>query len=203
MSLEFERVRRCCEKLYAKTLLVNAKLIPLLKLVIPFLLAGGAILVIKSFFAPEIQAKYAAVFLIYFFNPLGMEIGIPAGLSMGLHPASLFAFILFVDATTALFLVWNISYAEKVPGVGKLLRKTEERGKELMEKYAWIRRLGFVGLTLFIMIPLYGTGAITGSIAGRILGMSPLRVWLAVVIGSGLRSGLITLAAVGVLHFFS
>ncbi|HEX58944.1 MAG TPA: hypothetical protein ENF26_02205 [Methanomicrobia archaeon] len=202
MGLELERVRKCCEKLYAKTILVNSKLLPLLKLVIPFLLAGAAIFTIKSFVEPEVQVKYAAVFFIYFFNPLGMEIGIPAGLSMGLHPASIFTFILFIDATTALFLVWNISYAEKIPGVGRLLRRTEERGREFMGKYTWVRRLGFVGLVLFVMIPIYGTGAITGSIIGRILGMSPLRVWLAVILGSGLRSGLITLIALGALQLF-
>ncbi|MHC1579864.1 MAG: small multi-drug export protein [Candidatus Alkanophagales archaeon] len=202
MGLELERVKKCCEKLYAKTVLANARLLPLLKLAIPFLLAGAAILAIRSFAEPEVQAKYAVVFFIYFFNPLGMEVGIPTGLRMGLHPAPLLTFILFVDATAALFLVWNISHAEKIPGVGGLLRRTEERGRDFMRRHTWVRRLGFVGLVLFVMLPIYGTGAITGSVIGRILGMSPLRVWLAVVLGSGLRSGLITLVALGALRLF-
>jgi hypothetical protein len=47
----------------------------------------------------------------------------------------------------------------------------------------WMRRLAFVGLTLFVAFPLAATGAIGGSILGTLLGLSRLATFLATVIG--------------------
>jgi hypothetical protein len=115
------------------------------------------------------------------FAALHPNFGIP------LPPAAVIAFMVFVDATLSLFLVWNLDYAKKIPYLGKLVEWTEAKGEKALA---------------FVMIPFQYTGAAVGSIAGRILGMTSLMTWLAVILGSFFRSTLITLVYMGVLSFF-
>lgn len=177
------------------------------KFVIPFCLAGAAGVFFWLFTEPEVYAKYAAMLTTYFFMPLfGTEAAIFAGLhpnfGIPISPAAIIAFMVFVDGTLALFLVWNLDYAKKIPYLGKLVEWTEAKGEKALRKYKWAERLGFIGLTVFVMIPFQYTGAAVGSIVGRILGMTSLMTWLAVVLGSFLRSTIITLVYMGVLSFF-
>lgn len=169
------------------------------KFLIPFCLAGFAVLFF-SFTERDIYTKYAMIFSIYNFMPLfGTETAIPAGLTLGISPIALVSFILFTDAVYSLFLVWNFDYAKKIPGIGKLVERGEESGEKAIRKYKWAKRFGFLGLVFLVMIPLQWTGAAVGSIVGRIIGMTSWLTWLAVVIGSSLRSTLITLISIGVL----
>lgn len=187
--------------------LLQMNKIAIAKFVIPFCLAAAAGAFFWLFTRPEVYAKYAAVLTTYFFMPLfGTEAAILAGLhpnfGIPLPPAAIIAFMVFVDATLSLFLVWNLDYAKKIPYLGKLVEWTETKGESALMRYKWAKRLGFVGLTAFVMIPFQYTGAAVGSIAGRILGMTSLMTWLAVVLGSFLRSTLVTLVYMGVLSFF-
>ncbi len=130
--------------------------------------------------------------------PIGGAVAvIPAGLGLGIPPAGLVAFILFTDANLALFLVWNFDYAKKIPGLGKVVERAEENGEKAIKKYKWAKRFGFLGLVLFVMFPLQYTGSAIGAVAGRLIGMTPLMTWLAVVAGCFLRSTLTTLIFFG------
>lgn len=176
------------------------------KLVIPFCLAGAAVVFFWLFTRPEVYARYATVATTYFFMPLfGTEAAVFAGLHPNfgspLSPAAIIAFMVFIDSVLSLFLVWNLDYAKKIPYLGKLVEWSETKGEKALMKYKWAGRLGFIGLTAFVMIPFQYTGATVGSIVGRILGMTSLMTWLAVVLGSFLRSTLITLVYIGVLSF--
>ncbi|MCA1812731.1 MAG: small multi-drug export protein, partial [Halobacteriales archaeon] len=106
-------------------------------------------------------------------------------------------FIVLIDLCTVLFLVWNFDYALKVPFFGRMLAWIERRGHNAVERYKWIRRLAFFGLTFYALLPLEGTGAIGGSVVGRAIGLSPFRTFLAVVLGSIIRTTYITLFALG------
>ncbi|MHC1600588.1 MAG: small multi-drug export protein [Candidatus Methanospirareceae archaeon] len=178
------------------------KMIAIAKFIIPFCLAGVAVLLLW-FAGQEVYTKYAAVFGIYSFMPIGGAVAvIPAGLRLGIPPAGLISFILFTDSVLALFLVWNFDYAKKIPGLGKFVERVEENGEKAIKKYKWAKRFGFIGLMLFVMFPLQYTGSAVGSMVGRLIGMPPLMTWLAVVAGCFLRSLITTLIYYGVLSFF-
>ncbi len=178
------------------------KMIAIAKFIIPFCLAGAAV-VFFWFAGPEVYAKYATVFSIYSFVPLfGLETAIPKGLSLGIHPAALISFLLYTDAVLSMFLVWNLDYAKKIPHIGKLVERTEESGEKTIKKYKWLKRMGFIGLVVIVIIPFQYTGSVAGSIVGRIIGMTPLMTWLAVIIGCVTRSTMWTLISIGVLSFF-
>lgn len=180
--------------------IIQMRKVALAKLIIPFILVIALILYFVLFVEPEESAKYATIFGIYAFMPLfGLETAIPTGLSLGIPPAALISFILYTDATISFFLVWNFDYAKKIPGIGKVVEKTEEAGEEALRKYKWIKKIGFIGLTLFVIIPFQYTGSVAGSIVGRLIGMPPLMTWLAIIIGCFSRSTLWTfLAIVGI-----
>jgi uncharacterized membrane protein len=164
------------------------------KFVIPFCLAGVMVLFFLFFVDPQMSAKYAVVFSIHSFLPsVGPILAIPEGLGSDIHPITLIAFIVFTDVVLALFLVWNFDYAKKIPYLGILVVKTEESGERALSKYKWAKRLGFLGVVLLVIIPIQWTGSAVGAIVGRLIGMTPLMTWLAVVLGSFLRSTLITL----------
>jgi len=62
--------------------------------------------------------------------------------------------------------------------------KVEEKGKNVEEKYGWIKPLRFIGIMLFVMIPFQGSGGLVGSIVGRLIGMKPLNTFLAISFGA-------------------
>ncbi|MHC1573740.1 MAG: small multi-drug export protein [Candidatus Syntropharchaeales archaeon] len=52
---------------------------------------------------------------------------------------------------------------------------------------------------LLVTTPLQGTGAVAGSVIGRLMGMTPLRTWLAVTLGITFRTALTTLIVLGII----
>lgn len=176
--------------------------IALAKLVIPFVIASA--LVIFLFLAdPEQFRRYVAVFGVYSFVPfIGTLSVIPYGLELGIPPASLIAFIIFTDGVLALFLVWNFDYAKKIPGLGRLVERVGEKGEKALANYKWAKRFGFIGVVILVIFPLQWTGAGVGSIVGRLIGLPPLMTWLAVILGTFIRSTVATLIYLGVVSLF-
>jgi ABC-type uncharacterized transport system permease subunit len=41
-----------------------------------------------------------------------------------------------------------------------------------------------VGVTLFVIVPFQGSGAVGASIIGRMIGMNPYKVWAAIILGA-------------------
>jgi uncharacterized membrane protein len=167
----------------------------LAKFLIPWGLGAAAVLFLWLFL-PGDFGKYLTVFTVYSFVPfVGTISVIPTGLQLGIHPVPLIAFIMFTDAVLAMFLVWNFDYAKKIPGLGILVVRVADSGERALQKYKWAKRFGFVGLVALVIFPLQWTGAGVGSIVGRLIGMTPLMTWLAVIIGTGIRSVILVYAS--------
>jgi hypothetical protein len=88
-----------------------------------------------------------------------------------------------VDVLTGLFLIWNFDLLYRVPGLGPMLRVMEAKGLLFLEKNPWVRRVAFIGVVLIVIVPFQGTGAVMGSIVGRLIGLGPWRTLVAIVIG--------------------
>jgi uncharacterized membrane protein len=174
----------------------------LAKFLIPWGL-GAAALLFLWLVLPEDFGKYLTVFTVYSFVPIVGTISVvPTGLQLGIHPVPLIAFIMFTDAMLAMFLVWNFDYAKKIPGLGILVERVADSGERALQKYKWAKRFGFVGLVALVTFPLQWTGAGVGSIVGRLIGMPSLMTFLAVIIGTFIRSTISVLIYLGVLSFF-
>ncbi|MCK5112171.1 MAG: small multi-drug export protein [Thermoplasmatales archaeon] len=158
--------------------------IRLAKFFAPIILGSGAFVIIGLILEEAMRVKYWPLITGYFFPPLGKESIIPLGIGFGIHPLVMALSIAFVDIVVALFLVWNYDLAKKIPFVGKFITKVEEKGRNVEQKYGWIKPLRFIGIILFVMIPFQGSGGLVGSIVGRLIGMKPWNIFFAISLGA-------------------
>jgi hypothetical protein len=80
------------------------------------------------------------------------------------------------------------------------LRNINLRARAVQHEYPRLQRMAFVGVALFVFLPLPGTGAVGGMFAGQLIGLSRPMSVLAVALGTAgiavLFSGLaVTLGA--------
>lgn len=128
---------------------------------------------------------------------------IPIGVGMGLDPLAVYVIAVignmipvpFIYLFARTFLTWG----KDKPLIGKFcmycLEKGEKGGKKLQEKAG---RGLVVALLLFVGIPLPGTGAWTGTLAGSILDMKFKDVLIACMGGVLLAGIIMWLASMGV-----
>ena len=93
------------------------------------------------------------------------------------------------------FLLWHyiLILAEKIPFIKRYLDNIQGRARRFIDKY------GFLGLMLFVAIPLPGTGAYTGAFAAEIFKMNKKKAFIAVAMGVIIAAVIVTLASAGVI----
>ena len=97
------------------------------------------------------------------------------GLKAGAPPIwSLAIMTVLIDLVFAFALATGLVRLERAPFLGGWLKKGRARAKEVLLEYPGLRRLAFFGVVAFELLPIAGTGAITGSIVARLLGLSRL-----------------------------
>lgn len=120
--------------------------------------------------------------------------GIPVGLALGVQPTVLFA-LSAVSAIIIYFLgriVLEQFYTRILvnqPFVKRQITKLRVK----LEPY--IKRFGFLGLILFVAIPLPGTGAYGGTGASWVLGLDKKRSFVAILCGALISATIIMLIA--------
>lgn len=77
--------------------------------------------------------------------------------------------------------------------VAEWLQKKAEKNKPKIDRY------GFLGLTLFVGIPLPGTGAWTGSLVAAVFDMDLKKASLSILLGIFLAAVIMTLVSYGLL----
>ena len=92
--------------------------------------------------------------------------------------------VFFMDAMTAILVAFHMSLLFRLPVLGNRLRLLTLEGEQLVRSQPWMRRMTFIGVVVFVMLPLASTGSIGGALLGRLLGLPRLRAFLAVLIGS-------------------
>ncbi len=184
-----------------KRKLESKLLVRLAKFFIPIILGSAVFGIIGLLLEEAMRVKYWPLITGYFFPPLGKESIIPLGVGFGIPPLVMALSIAFVDIVVALFLVWNYDLAKKVPFVGKFIIKVEEKGKNVEQKYGWIKPLRFIGIVLFVMVPFQGSGGLVGSIVGRLIGMKPWNTFFAISLGAVIGCLLIATFAQAILVF--
>jgi uncharacterized membrane protein len=133
--------------------------------------------------------------------------GIPLALNAGMHPLLAYLYcvaanilvvpvvLLFLQTIHKLLLrfAWYKKISEK------LIERARNKVKKSVDKY------GYIGLAIFVAIPLPLTGAYTGALGAWVLGMDMKKAFLAVALGvavaGGLVLGAVALAGAG-LDFF-
>lgn len=115
-----------------------------------------------------------------------------AGLTPGspVGPWGLAVIGLVADTWLALGLAALLAPLRRMRWLVPKLVRANERAGEVLAAYPGLGRAAFWGVTLFVVLPLPGTGAVGGTFAGQLLGLGRIKTVGAVALGSA-----ITLAA--------
>lgn len=167
----------------------------LFRLALPFLL-GIPWLIILLFILPyEVWLIHGGLLIAYILPPAGKESVIPIGIAVGVPWWIMALSIPLMDILAGIFVALNFDIALKIPGVGRWIQKFVAGGEEFFRKRPWLERFYFMGVVLFVMFPLQGSGGIGATLVGRMMGLSPGKVLVAIAIGSLIGCTVIALGA--------
>lgn len=116
---------------------------------------------------------------------------------LNIHPAIVFAIatassVVIFFAVRFLLHVFYAKAARRWPFVNRRIEVVRKKGQSLVEKH------GFLGLILFIAVPLPATGVYGGALLSWLLSMKWQTSLLAVILGSTVSNGIVTLSALGI-----
>lgn len=152
---------------------------------IPWIVGISEILLLYTFLDYGTFSKLGFWMLVYFLPPAGKESVIPLAIGTSeLDPLLIALTIASIDIIVGLFLIWNFDIAKKIPLFGRLIIKLEQKGGKILADNKYIQALSFIGITLFVMVPFQGSGAVGASIVGRMIGLNPYKVWVAIIVGA-------------------
>ncbi|HLN62798.1 MAG TPA: small multi-drug export protein [Symbiobacteriaceae bacterium] len=144
-----------------------------------------------------------STFLISMVPLLELRAGIPLGVAMGLPTAAATAAAILGNLTQVPIARWMVDlayrFASRLAVADRWLKKTEAQ----TSRYAsWIQRWGWVGLTVFVLLPLPGTGVWGGVVLSRLLGLGAGSIWLGLGLGVAISGAIFGLGTHGALAVF-
>ena len=128
---------------------------------------------------------YLIVFLISMIPILELRGGILAASSfLCLNPIKSFIVCIIGNIIPIPFILWFITpifdRLKKTKSLSKVVHKLESKAHQKKDQ---IERLKYIGLFLFVGIPLPGTGAWTGALIAALLGLPPRKSILPIALG--------------------
>lgn len=114
---------------------------------------------------------------------IGLQASIPLGISFRLEPWFILACSLWVQFLLLIWIVRNVELLRRWKRFDRFLRRQEEKALQTYDRKPWLRKFHFLGLTLFIFMPL-ASGLFTGVFIGKLTGMSDRRMAASIFLGT-------------------
>ena len=156
---------------------------------------------IKEFFISSFGAKFG-VFFCAMLPIIELRGAIPLGAAIGLPWYSNFIVSIIGNLLPVPFILFFIkavlNFMKKTKAFAKValwIEAKAEKHKSALDKGA------FLGLLLFVAIPIPGTGAWTGSLIASLAGIKISKSIVAITLGVLLAGVIMTLASYGILEF--
>ncbi len=121
------------------------------------------------------------------------------GRALNINPFLLIFIVAFMESDMSLFVTLNYDLLAALPYLGKLLKKYENKASEIIKKRKFIEGLELYTIFILMFIPVYGTGAITMSLVGRLLSLNWKKVWIVISLASLSRTSIIVLILYGLI----
>ncbi|PIE23592.1 MAG: hypothetical protein CSA62_07060 [Planctomycetota bacterium] len=145
---------------------------------------GGLIcaVVFGMIYAPEHTKLLFAYVSVSFFG-LGKFLPLVAltETTFGFYELGLVIWIM--DTCTVLLLVYSIEALYSNKSAAHLLGKVQHNAGILLEAFPRIRSFAILGMVLFVLFPVSGTGAIGGAFLGALLGLHRYKIIAAISVG--------------------
>jgi uncharacterized membrane protein len=166
---------------------------------VPFVVLLGAAGIANSVLPKsELLSLYGLGLLVF---PVGRFVTLLPVIHQGVpfSPFFLAGCSVLVESCLAFFVTTNLDVLYKLPWLGPGLRDMEKNGRATLSRRRWILRMAFLGVVVFVSIPVPGTGAIGGTVVARLVGLGSIRSFVSVFIGTvvgayGMALGASTLA---------
>ena len=163
---------------------------------------------IVNFFVENFKTDaggYSREFLVFFISCmpiLELRGGLLAASLLNISPITSYILCILGNILPVPFILWFIEFLfeklKKTP-LCKMVTWIEKKANSKKEK---IEKFGYIGLVLFVGIPLPGTGAWTGCLIAALLGMDKKKSFLAALIGIFMASLIMMLISFGFLKMF-
>jgi hypothetical protein len=153
-------------------------------LLLPLLMVAIHIAVMAATLSPPDFPVMAGLMVAYLLPPAGKETVIPLGIALGIPWWYMALSIAMIDIETGLFMALNFDLAYRLPLLGPALSDLTKKTQQVLSDHRWIASLWFFAIVLMVMVPVLGSGGVRGSIAGKLLGMNTLPVFLAILAGA-------------------
>ena len=122
---------------------------------------------------------------------------IPYGMTQDLPLVFLIPFCIALNTLVGPFVFLFLSTVHKLfsrfPPYNRLFEKIVARARQKV--HAKVEKYGYLGVALFVAIPLPITGAYTGALGAWVLGLDPKKTFLAVFLGVVIAAAVVTLVA--------
>ncbi len=122
---------------------------------------------------------------------------IPFGMAKELPLFFLVPFCIVLNALVGPLVYVFLSTAHRMLGAfawyRRLFEKLVARARKRVE--AKVAKYGYLGVALFVAIPLPITGAYTGTLGAWVLGLDPKKTYLAVLLGVCVAAGVVTIVS--------
>ena len=144
--------------------------------------------------------KYIIVFIISMLPILELRGGLIASSLLNLPMWQSFLWCFLGNIIPIPFILWFImplfGKLKQIRGLRAVVERLEKKAKSKKEK---IENLKYIGLFLFVGIPLPGTGAWTGCLIAAILGLDKKKSLLATILGVVLAGIIMLIFSYGIL----
>ena len=159
-----------------------------------------------EFFSDMFSNPYVLIVLLTFVPALELRASIPYGILMAKEPwfpvvaiavvaNILLGPIVFFLLDKFIHLLLKISFVDRI--WTRMIQKTQKKIHPLVEKY------GILGLSVFIGIPLPGSGVYSGAVGGDLLGFTKKEFYLSTVIGVLIAATAVTVVVMTGIETFS
>ena len=152
--------------------------------------------------AGTMAGKFLATFFISMIPVAELRVGLPYGIANGLpFPLALLAAVCgnmlpvpFIVVYIQRIFRWLRRHIPRMDSfITRLERKADAKGET-------VRRVGPLGLLLFVAIPIPGTGAWTGALIAALLRMKNCTAVPCILLGVLIAAAIVSLATFGVIH---
>ncbi|HUX49528.1 MAG TPA: small multi-drug export protein [Spirochaetia bacterium] len=122
---------------------------------------------------------------------------IPYAIAHGMSPVTAYVYCVMLNAVVGPLLYLFLSTINKLLLHLRIYRSLFNRVVERSRRklHGSVQRYGYLGILLFVAIPLPMTGAYTGTLGAWVLGLEPRRTFLAVLGGVAISGVIVVIVA--------